>query len=560
VLAAVGATSVPAAAHAGQYTVWSCRGPEGLPISTAAWHTRVNDAEPGDIEIDDSCASGGALAITVTDEGIAWNRKPRGEAVFRLPRGAEISGFQLWRYVVAAADFPGAGYEYAAASRELSGGSSFDFGCASGIFLPSFNCSWEGDPETPLAGANLVTQLSSPLDGLSFWAACLSVGCQPPFTSPAAEFKLFRSAVSIEDDEAPEVESLQGSLAESAPIVGPAGHLFVIADDDGGGVAAFEFSVDGEAPRRVAVAGGPDGCEEPFAEAEPCPREATRGIAVDTASLATGAHSVSGTVIDAAGNVTPFGPVPFTIAAPVTHAPPADPAARRHGSRGDGGNAGGDGGRAPDNGTPAVEIPRLQLQPTKGGPRVGGSGRLTGTLRTRAGAPIAGARLDVEVTEVGGKSHGKKRFVRTDAAGRFAFKVGGGGARSVVVSYAPVLGGAPSRSAKTLVRTKLALRLTPHPRRLRAGRTVRFLGHLRGAGMAARGAVVAIQAIAGGRWTTIDTVVADAHGNFSWAHRFRFIERDALFSFRAVVPRTPGWPWPTVRSRRIKLPIEGTGG
>ena len=107
--------------------------------------------------------------------------------------------------------------------------------------------------------------------------------------------------------------------------------------------------------------------------------------------------------------------------------------------------------------------------------------------------------------------------------------------------------------------TKLALRLTPRPRKLRAGQTVRFLGQLRGAGKAARGAVVAIQAIAGGRWTTVDTVVADAHGNFSWSHRFRYVERDALFSFRAVVPRTPGWPWPTVRSHRIQLPIEGIG-
>ncbi|HEY2056694.1 MAG TPA: carboxypeptidase-like regulatory domain-containing protein [Solirubrobacterales bacterium] len=540
-LAAVGASCVPAAADAGQYTVWSCRGPEGLPISTAAWRTQVNDAEPGDIEISDGCASGGSLGIKVTDGGIAPDRKPRGEAVFRLPRGAEISGFKIWRYVVAAADFPGSEYEYAAAVREVSGGSTIDWGCASGLFPPYFNCSSEGTPGAPLDPSNLVTQLFSPLEGLSFWAACIQVGCKPPLSPPSAEIRMFRSAVSIEDDQPPEVVRLEGSLAESAPITAAAGHLFVTADDGGGGVAGFEFSVDGGAPQRVAVADGRDGCEEPFSEPDPCPREATRGIVVDTASLAAGAHSVSGTVIDAAGNATPFGPVAFTVAPPpaTVTSPPVE------GPRGNG-------GRRPDNGTPAVEAPHLHLQST----HAGGPGHLGGTLTTPAGAPIAGARLGVEVTEVGGKG-ARKRFVRTDANGRFAFKVAGAGARNVVVSYAPVLGGAASRSAKALVTTKLALRLTPRPRRLRAGQTVRFLGHLRGAGKAARGAVVDIQAIAGGRWTTIDTVVADGHGNFSWAHRFRYVERDAIFSFRAVVPRTPGWPWPTVRSHRFELPIEG---
>lgn len=554
-LSAVGATWAPATAHAGEYTVWSCRGPEGTPISTAAWHTRTNDAEPGDIEIADTCATGGSLAITVGNEGISPDRKPRGEAVFGLPRGATIAGFKMWRYVVAAADYAGAEYNYAAATRELSvGGSSFDFGCASGLLLPSYNCSWEGTPSSPLDAANLFIQISSPLEGLSFWASCIRVGCKPPITTPAAEFKLFRSAVSIEDDDAPEVEKLQGSLAESPPITEGAGNLFVTAADTGGGVAAFEFEVDGGAPRRVAVGGG---CEEPFSEPRPCPREATRGIAVDTASLAPGAHSVAGRVTDAAGNATRFGPVDFTVASPAAPEPSqagsAEPLRPGGGSTG----VGADGGRRPDNGTPAVESPTLRLDAAKGLHRPARSTRLKGTLATATGEPIAGARLDVEVVEIGGKRDGEKHFVYTDAAGHYAFDVPGKGAQNVVVSYAPVLGGGPSRTVKALVRSKLGLSLTPHPSRLRTGQTVRFRGRLDGAGKAARGAVVAIQAIAGGRWTTVDTVAAGPDGRFTWTHRFRYVESDALFSFRAVVPRTPGWPWPTIRSRRIELPIKG---
>ena len=331
-LAAAVATSVPAPAHAGEYTVWSCRGPDGQPISTEAWRTQVNDAQAGDIEISDGCATGGSLGIEVTSAGIPANRKPRGEAVFRLPRGALISGFELWRYQFAAGNFPGASFDYTAAVHEVSGGTSVDWGCASGLSPPFFNCTFEGTPSAPLDPSNRITQFSSPLEGLSVWAGCVSVGCEPPFSPPAAEYRLFRSAVSIEDDGAPEVVKLEGSLAESAPIADASGNLFVTADDTGGGVAAFEFSVDGGAPQRVAVAGGEGACEVPYSQADPCPRQATRGIVVPTASLAPGAHSVDGTVVDAAGNVTPFGPVAFTVAPPV--APPSPPPSPRSKGRG----------------------------------------------------------------------------------------------------------------------------------------------------------------------------------------------------------------------------------
>ncbi|HVV91612.1 MAG TPA: hypothetical protein VHB53_14050, partial [Solirubrobacterales bacterium] len=355
-------------------------------------------------------------------------------------------------------------------------------------------------------------------------------------------FELFRSAITIEDDAAPTVERLQGPVTEAAPVSGVA-HLFVTAADVGGGVAAFEFSVDGGASRRTDVGGA--ACEEPFSLPRPCPAEATRDIAIDTTRLDPGVHTVSGAVIDAAGNSTAFGPVSFTVAAP------AD-ADGKHGVDA----ASAEGGH-PNNGSPASEAPRLRLRQAGRPHAAGRSGRLRGTLTTPAGEPIAGAQLSVEITELGRGRRARTRVIRTDANGHFAIKVGGGGARTVVVSYAPTIGGPASRSVSTTVTTPLSLRMTPRPRRVRAGQTVRFRGRLGGAGAAARGANVEIQAIADGRWTTIDTVTVGSHGGFSWAHRFRYVERDALFSFRAVVPRTPGWPWPTVRSRRVELPIEG---
>ncbi|HEY0279944.1 MAG TPA: carboxypeptidase-like regulatory domain-containing protein [Solirubrobacterales bacterium] len=551
-----------APAQAGQYTVWSCRGPEGTPIPTGAWREQSEDAAAGDMTVTDDCAAGGSLRIEATPGGTNSDRQPAVEAIFEPPAGTFIPSFKIWRYAAAndGPDTPADESDYAASLREWPwelGGEGYVNECALGH---PRSCSF-GSLEHPLADSNLVTEHTWtaevpgegiwPLEKIGFWVSCLRLGCEPPAAGhgPAAVFELFRSAITIEDDQAPTVERLEGSLTETAPLSGTA-HLLVTAGDVGGGIAGFDFSVDGGPSRRVSLANGKGGCEEPFAQSRPCPSEATRVLAVDTGALAAGAHTVSGAVVDAAGNSTPFGPLAFTVAAPRVEPPPpvgtgqvAVAAASAEGG--------------PNNGTPAVEAPRLQLRGVSSTHADGKPGRLGGTLTTPSGEPIKGASLGVEITELGGGHRPRKRQVRTDGNGRFEFAVGGAGARTVVVSYAPTLGGPVSRSADTLLKTPLALSLTPRPRAVRNGRTAHFRGRLKGAGGAAQGANVEIQAIAGGRWTTIDTVAVGRNGSFSWAHRFRYVERDALFSFRAVVPRTPGWPWQTVRSRRIELPIEG---
>jgi hypothetical protein len=552
-----------APAQAGQYTVWSCRGPNGTPISTSAWRTQSEDAAAGDMSITDDCAGGGSLRIEATPGGTISDHQPAVEALFEPPAGTFIPSFEIWRYAAAAdgPDTPASMTDYAASLREWPyelGGEGFVNECALG-HAP--RCSF-GSAEHPLAESNLVTEHTWtaevpgegiwPLEKIGFWVSCLRLGCEPPAAGegPAAVFELFRSAITIEDDHAPTVERLEGSLTEAAPLSGT-GHLLVTAADVGGGIAGFEFSVDGGPSRRVSLANGKGGCEEPYAEGQPCPSEATRDLAVDTSALAPGAHTVSGTVVDAAGNSTPFGPISFTVAAPRVEPP-------RPGGTGQGAVAAASAEGGPNNGSPAVEAPRLQLRDVSSTHSAGKPGRLGGTLTTPSGEPIKGARLRVEITELGGGHGARKRQIRTDQKGRFELAVGGTGARTVVVSYAPTLGGPASRSADTVLKTPLALSLTPRPRAVRTGQTVHFLGRLSGAGGAAQGANVETQAIAGRHWTTIDTVAVGRHGSFSWAHRFRYVERDALFSFRAVVPRTPGWPWATVQSKRIKLPIEGS--
>lgn len=537
----------PAQARAGEYTVWSCRGPGGLPISAAAWQIHISDATALDMTAADQCASGGPLLLEATPREIIQNRNPTGEAIFQPPAGTLITHFKVWRYA-AANDGPSTPLttdDYASSLREwpvFAGGEGFISEC--GFEREEPNCAF-GDPADPLGEANLVDENTwtqetepgagvPPLEKLGFWVGCVRSGCEPAATGPTAVFNLYRAAVTIGDDAAPVVERLEGSMAEPAPVSGVA-NLTVTALDQGGGVAAFAFSIDGGTAQAVRAT-GTGSCEAPFYLPQPCPTTATRGISVDTAGLAPGAHTVAGSVADAAGNATPFGPISFTVAAPA----------------GGGTTIVGD---QPNNGTPAVTKPRLRLSHAGGPHHKGKAPRLRGTLTTPSGVPIAGARLEVEISELGSKRGGRALSVRTDAHGRFAVKVAGDGAHNVVVSYSPIVGGAVSRTATALVKAPLTLRLVTRARPA-AERTVHFHGHLRGAGAAARGATAEIQAIANGHWTTVETVTVDAGGTFVWTHRFRYVERDALFSFRAEIPKTPGWPWATVRSPRIKVAIE----
>ena len=535
------------AAQAGQYTVWSCRGPAFEPISAEAWHVTISDAAASDLRAADECASGGPLLIEATPTEALFNRSPTGEAIFEPPAGTLITTFDLWRYAAANDNpsTPESTDDWGSAIRHWwvgAGGEGFSFECA--FFRHDPRCSY-GSAEEPFSEANLVDEQSNireppPLEKLGFWVSCLRSGCEPAGLGegPTAIFDLYRAAVTIEDDHAPTVGRLAGPLTEPVPVTGAA-NLVVTATDEGGGVASFEFGVDGGTPQRVAATTA-IGCEEPYSASQPCPSSATESFSVDTSGLAPGGHVIAGSAVDAAGNSTPFGPISFTVASPPAPAPPIV-----EGSHAD----------QPDNGTPAVQAPGLQLSRSHGRRQNGKAARLQGSLTTPEGVPIAGARLSVEITELGAARHTRSLEVITGGDGGFAFDVVGQGARSVVVSYSPIVGGPASRSVDTLVKAPLTLHLTTRPRRASNGQVVQFRGRLEGAGAAARGATAEIQAITDGHWATVENVTIRGDGTFAWSHRFRYIDRNALFSFRVVVPRTPGWPWPTVRSRRVKLPI-----
>lgn len=517
--------------RAGEYDVWSCRGPAGQTLSAAAWRVQYSDAELGDVWKTDDCLTGGPVGLHVNDLGVPPNRKARIDLVFDLPRDQIISEYRVNRSIRTAAAF--VGYNYAAAIREIQAGIATDQGCASQLILPAFNCSNAGDSSDPNDPTNVVNRSGLGLNGLTAWVGCVSSGCAAPVTTPAAELNLFSSVVTVVDNDPPDITGIGGSLARPVPVSGLA-DLFVEAADTNAGVRFLRLNVDGAPNQTITIDSSPT-CVEPFEVARPCPAEAGRIFSVDTTVLTEGPHTATGQVTDAAGNSTPFGPIPFTVDHPM---PPG-----------------------PDNGVPAVVDPTLRVDRKLVEHSLGEPAQVSGRLTTSGGIPIVGARLEVLSTSLGGRDSidTPRSAVTTDNRGRFLALDRGTGARRLAFSYSPILGGAIARTARSTVRSRLAIGFKATPRRIKIGRSVRFTGRIAGGGTSVRGANTEIQAIADGRWQTVANVSAKPNGKFSWKYRFRHVERDALFSFRALVRSTPGWPWPTVKSKRVKVRIKVPG-
>jgi hypothetical protein len=460
------AAAAPGVAHAGTYDVWSCRDAGGAALSAAAW---VPEGR-----VTDTCASGGSLRVT-----------PEGAIRLAPPAGTRIAGYELWR---SAQD----DYDPDDTSiTETVGTTPFS------VFAGTV-----GDPRNPLASANRVVAKRAPLD-----AVTLRVACQDECLN--ARIDLYRARVTISDTTAP---TATASVAgDDAVIVG--------GTDGGGGVAALTLSLDGGPAQTLTT-----GCATPYTVVQPCPGAADRAFAIDAPE---GAHSASGTVVDAAGNATAWGPVAVTIhrtTATIVSPGPLSVASQE-----------------------SLKLGRSMLEHAPGA-----KVRLEGTLKTPGGAPIAGAHLSVSSFDLGADDAVPRSLpaVTTGAGGTFAITLARDGAQRVTVTSP---GGA---TATATVRAKLAVRLSSSRGRLVKGRILTLHGRLRGAGASARGAVVTIESIVNGRWLPVGSARAKADGTYAWRYRFVHLARDTIFSFRAVVERAPGWPWASRRSARLKVRVD----
>lgn len=468
-MAVLAAAAAPGVAHAGTYDVWSCRDANGAALSASAWVPEGRVA--------DTCATGGSLRVT-----------PEGAIRFAPPAGTRITGYELWRSTEDDWDPDDTSI------TETVGTTPFT--TFSGTV---------GDPRNPLANANRVIAKRAPLDAIT-----LRVKCEDECLN--ARMDLYRSHVTISDTTAP---TATASVAGDDAVI-------VSGTDRGGGVAAITLSLDGGAAQTLTT-----GCATPYSAVQPCPGAGDRAFAINAPD---GAHSASGTVVDAAGNATAWGPVAITIA------------------RG--------GGTTTTTVTPApltvasqevIKLARGSLQHAPGG-----KAKLEGTLRAASGVPIAGAHLTVSSFDLGADDAVPRALgsVTTGAGGVFSVTLDRDGAQRVTITSP---GGA---TATATVRTNLAVTLSSSRGRIVKGRLLTLRGKLRGAGASARGAVVTIESIVNGQWLPVGSAKAKADGRYAWHYRFVHLARDTIFSFRAVVERAPGWPWASERSARLKVRVD----
>ncbi|WP_026910262.1 hypothetical protein [Patulibacter minatonensis] len=495
-------------ASAAPYTVWSCQGPSGEPQPGTAW---VAGATGPGASASSDCA-GGMRAEVPAGQG---NARAAGTLTFTAPPGTRITEYELARTLRATVGgLFASGYAASVSSVDAAG--TLGPACSGGG--PFASTCTVGDPAVPLTGT-----------GTSFGGIVLSAGCAQdacPSATPSAQATLARSRVVLEDMQVPTSGSVGGTIKDDDRV---ARSVVVTGSDVGGGVQAITGNVDGG---RSAVVQGGGTCQAPFVLAQPCPGSRSTTFGVDTGPLRRGDHVVSGTVVDAAGNTSAWGPVPFVVA--------------KDGSR--------DPGPAPagsvaipvsSSDTPPGATARLSFQgaTTKDGRR-----QPKGYLRTLGGAPLAGVTVRLSRTQTGAATPKTVTLppVRSGRDGRFAAPTLPEGAWTVA-GAADVSSGTVTGSIR--LRTGLRISASPSPTRLRTGGLMVLSGRLRGAGPAKAGVRVRIQTIVKGRYVTVAAVRTTASGRWQWRHRFTKVTRPTLFSFRAQVPgEGDSWPWkPVVR-------------
>ncbi|WP_022930478.1 hypothetical protein [Patulibacter americanus] len=515
-LAVGGVVPAPSAEAAG-YTVWSCRGPEGEPRSTAGW------AGGGAGTRSDDCATGGSLRVRLAASDTAAD--VTGGYRFVLPPGVVMGGWRVWMSASVTRTTTNSRYDAGVAETDGIAVQGFTAGC---VAAPE-GCAW-GDPRDPLAAGNLV-EASGPAGGLAVAARCDGEADCVPVDDPAAEVQLHRSAVDIVDDAAPTVGPLGGDLVSGAPVDRPATVVAPVADA-GGGVARVELLVDG-AVAQVAVSGG--GCRVPYETAFPCPSATDRAFTVDPAGLAAGPHALAVRVTDAAGNVAEGGAATFVVGERPTQAgPPGSPSAP--------GTTPSTGGSGTSRAL-VLDLPdRVSLPERR---------RTTGRARWAGGASAAGVRLDVLAGAVGGSVARMHRIGRVTVRADGTFKLPRT-TESRTLRVVPTQDDLVARPGDVDLVAPLRVALRVPSGVVRNGRTATLRGTVAGAGDAAPDLQVLIQTIVRGRWATVDAVEPGRTGNVVWRYRFQRTVNRSAYRFRLVVPPTKGRPWKrTVSAKRV---------
>ena len=528
-LGAVALFGAAAPAHAGEYTVWGCRTPDGRIVATAGWTAGIAPSGAGSAH--QHCLSSEPGFTAELARGSAVPNEARVYWRFTAPPGRTIAAFTLWRVTNGAANADPRWYQFADAL--------VDPGVAGSVETVD-SCSQERcTGSDPLSDDNALQIAGRDARTITFQVHCVApppaTGCTA--TETPARYRVARSAIRLNDLADPLLTAPpSGGLVDPDRTLSGVQGLSISARDEGAGLYEAALEIDGREVTSRRFDDNDGACRLPFTALDPCRLVANLSLSYDTAQLADGGHDVRVLVRDATQtNTVAYGPVRITTA---------------------------NGAPGPPNGRNASAQARLSvgIDPrgrTSATVRYGRSAALRGRLIDEQGRPIADATLDLAARQERlGAAMQALGTVRTGADGRFRYIVAAGPSRSVVVSYRARLGDPNAAATATVtLRVPAAATLAASPRRLAPGGTVRFTGRLRGRPLPRSGKLIDLQARERGRWKTFDSVRTGARGRFAAKLRFTRRARRVTYPFRARVRRDESYPYALGLSRAVRVRV-----
>jgi hypothetical protein len=181
--------------------------------------------------------------------------------------------------------------------------------------------------------------------------------------------------------------------------------------------------------------------------------------------------------------------------------------------------------------------------------------RIGGRLENRDGQPIPGAEILV-LTRGPTTAEQPAGTLGTDAQGNFNHVIDASSTQRLRFVFQGTALMLPSEREITLS-VPAASTIRARPRRLRNGRTVRFVGRVRSTPIPPAGKLVELQVVLSGDWQTFRTTYTDAAGRWKVPYRFERTCGLTRYRFRARLPAEAGYPFETGVTRGVSVLVRG---
>jgi hypothetical protein len=368
-------------AFAGTYQVAACVGP--TPLINNSWQPFNNNLTY--LETSTNC--GGAIVTGGSPNTSGLAAADVLQLATNVPAGATAG----WRFTAPAGDVISAASIDSDLYRQAEGWVP-QIVEAEGSPLGGESCSSNGDCEISGEAIHAGLDTTSLAIGLVCDPAPVQLTvCANGFSQHFARVELNSAAVTVTDNQPPQITSTSGSLFSGGLVRGTLSGT--IDGSDSSGVQYARTYVDGTQVAQQAYA-----CD--FTRPAPCSASSSNQFSLDTTTLSNGPHQVQAAVVDAAGNQTLGSPVQITVensASTVPTTPTVPPA------------------------SPPPPSPITPSTPAKTNPGL----RILSVTRTKRVLRVRGAAAKTLVGDVtivvrytlGGRSHSVEKTVRVTHGG-----------------------------------------------------------------------------------------------------------------------------------------------